>query len=68
MVCAVLGLYTLSSVGSGVCRVEAVSNTSAVAQCVVGDDEKESLESEYPRLTVLARTSSSCKRQTHPLV
>jgi hypothetical protein len=50
------------------------SNTSTVALRVVGDDKKESLESETvklwslvprdsdPRMIELARTSSNCKR------
>jgi hypothetical protein len=57
-------------------EVEARSNTSTVALRVVRGDEKGSLESETvkygrdtdPRMTALARASSNCKRQTHPLV
>jgi hypothetical protein len=59
--------------------MEAGSNTSTVALRVVGGDEKGSLESETKiwsqvprdsdlRMTVLARTSSSFKRHTRPLV
>jgi hypothetical protein len=46
MVCAVLGLYTLPSVGTGVFRVEAVSNTSTVALRVAEDDKKGNPKSE----------------------
>jgi hypothetical protein len=46
MVCALLDLYTISGVGTGVSRVEAGSNTSTVALRVLGGDEKGSLETE----------------------
>jgi hypothetical protein len=60
-------------------RVEAGSNTSTVALRVVGGDEKGSLETETEkyghqsyrtrtRKWPLARASSNCKWQTHPLV
>jgi hypothetical protein len=51
-------------------RMEEGLNTSTVALRVVGGDKKGSLESETVKYgpEALARTSSNCKRQTHPLV
>jgi hypothetical protein len=56
---------------SGIPREDAGSNTSTVSLRVVGDDEKETLESvtvKYGRESRRTRTSSNCKRQARPFV